>query len=165
VKTFPNLPTPRELFRAFDNGSLPRGDFQRIMAEHARLLIEEMEDMHHNPLAAAIERMRNRTAGARLARRIGDGTLRQILTILGAMDDFPPAQILWNANQLDMPLHCFFRTKHEPIFRILQLDLQASFAKITVEYGSAKKGESTREEITLQKNRLNQFEFVRRVKI
>jgi hypothetical protein len=70
------------------------------MAEHARLLIEEMEDMHHNPLAAAIERMRNRTAGARLARRIGDGTLRQILTILGAMDDFPPAQILWNSTCL-----------------------------------------------------------------
>ena len=132
------------------------------MAEHARLLIAEMEEDHRNPVAAYIERMRNRAAANRLARQIGETNLREILAQLGALENFPPAQILWNANHRDMPLHCFFRMKHEPVFRILKLDVQAVYAKITVEYGGAKRKESTREEITLQKDRLKNFRFLSR---
>lgn len=132
------------------------------MADHARILIAEMEEVRRNPLAAYIEQMRNRTAAARLARRVGETTLREILSLLGNMEDFPPAQILWNASHRDMPLHCFFRTKHEPVFRVLKLDLQATFAKVVVEYGGDRRRDSTREEITLQKDRHRCFQFLRR---
>lgn len=162
MKDFPNLPTPRDLFRAFDSGAMPREEFQAAMAEHARVLIAEMEEMHQNPIAAYIERLRNRAAANTLAKRIGETALREILSLLGSIEHFPPAHILWNASHRDMPLHCFFRMRHEPVFRILRLDIQAAFAKIVVEYGGAKKRESTREEITLQKDRFRRYQFVSR---
>ena len=90
MKTFPNLPTPRELFRAFDNGSLPRDEFQKIMAQHARLLIEEMEDLRSNPLASAIERMRN--SATRSLRSCGSsfmGSLRLDRSVTGITQELP----------------------------------------------------------------------------
>ena len=46
------------------------------------------------------------------------------LGTLGAIETFPPAQILWNAGHADVPLHCFFRSKIEPVFRITRLEIQ-----------------------------------------
>ena len=44
--------TPRQLFRALDRGDIRREQFREAMRRHAEDLIEEMEDVHQNPIAA-----------------------------------------------------------------------------------------------------------------
>lgn len=133
------------------------------MSMHAHELIDEMIEAHQNPVAAYIEQLRNRTVAARHARRHGSTALREILTALGRIPEFPPAQILWNAPHREVPLHCFFRTKHEPIFRIVKLKILATKARVVVEYGETRS--LVRETILLTRNRFQQFELNTRERV
>ncbi len=149
---FNSFPTPPELFRQFDRGEISREELQATMALHARGLIVEMEEVRKKPMSAYAERLRNRAAARRLAKKHGSALLREVLVTLGKIDSFPPAQILWNAGHLDMPLHCFFRMWHEPVFRIIKLEVSSMKIHIEIEYGAHKSKDTTRETIFLQRD-------------
>ncbi len=134
------MPTPRQLFRQFETGQLSRAEFQAAMKEHQQELIEEMEEAHRNPVAAFIDEMCNRAAAFSLVRRHGERTVREVLDALAELDDFPPAAHLWNALHFHIPLHCFFRTRASPVFRILKLEVMAQMITLSVEYSVPRSG-------------------------
>ncbi|MEM7600953.1 MAG: hypothetical protein AAF357_06010 [Verrucomicrobiota bacterium] len=146
------IPTPPELFRQFERGDISREELQATMALHARGLIDEMEKERKNPKTSYIERLRNFAAARKLARKHGKAQLREILSTMGSIEGFPPAQILWNAGHADVPLHCFFRTKIEPVFRVTRLDVEAMKVEIDVEYGPADKKKTIKESIVMQRD-------------
>jgi hypothetical protein len=152
VDFFHPHPTPRQLFREFESGRISREELQEQMGEHARHIIEELEEHHRNPIAMMLEQMRNRRAVAKLTRRYDEAAIREVLLALADQVDFPPSNLLWNADHRDVPLYCFIRMKHEPVFRILGLDIHPLAAAVRIEYGSAKPKLATRESITLRRN-------------
>ena len=149
---FRPIPTPPELFRQFEAGEMSREELQAAMAIHARGLIDEMLEERKNPITAYLERTRNRAAARRWRQRIGVVRLREVLEALAFIEAFPPAQILWNAGHMDVPLHCFFRTKHEPIFRIKHIEIEPMRVLVRLEYSKASKEEIKREEIVLRRD-------------
>ena len=163
MPAFNPFPTPPELFRQFDRGEISREELQATMALHARDLIAEMEESRKNPVSAYAERLRNRAAVRRLARKHGTALLREVLVALGNIDGFPPAQILWNAGHLDMPLHCFIRMKHEPVFRITKMEAAAMKIRLQIEYGADKSKATTRETILLQRDSQMNLELEERI--
>lgn len=132
------------------------------MAVHARDIIEEMVETHRNPVTAYIERLRNLTAVRRLSRTHGSSLLREVLSALGEIPDFPPAHLLWNANHRQMPLHCFIRMKHEPVFRVTRMEVSPMKATVHVEYGEHPKDQTTRETIVLHRGPDLSFELMSR---
>ncbi|MCB1064493.1 MAG: hypothetical protein KDN20_16435 [Verrucomicrobiae bacterium] len=157
---FQSLPTPPELFRRYERGELSREQFHAAMALHAHELIDEMVEARKNPVAAYIEQLRNRAAASRLARRYGPDLVREVFATLGTLPDFPPVQLLWNASHREVPLHCFFRTKHEPIFRVLKMKPESHVVRLTIEYGEATA--TVRETITLVRDRFRRLELAER---
>ncbi len=148
--------TPPQLFRLYESGQIERTQLHEAMASHARRLIGEMEEEYRNPIAATLERVRNRLAAARLVRRHGEPLLREVLSALAEVPDFPPALLLWNARHPDVPLHCFQRVSHPPVFRLLKLETVVSDAWVTVEYGE--RGDNrNRERIALRRDRRGLF--------
>ncbi len=138
----------------FKCGELTRAELHAAMAEHAMRIIGEIEEVRRNPVAAYIEGLRNRRAASRLARRHGEAYLRGVLLALSEAPDFPPAAYLWNAWHWDVPLHCFIRMRHEPVFRVLRLDSKRMSARIIVEHGHNKGRNGTkpkRESFTLRR--------------
>lgn len=135
------------------------------MALHARGLIDEMESERKNPKTSYIERLRNFAAARKLAKKVGPARLREILGVLGEIEGFPPAQILWNAGHTDVPLHCFFRSRLEPVFRITKLDYEAMKVELTVEYGPHDKKSTFRESIILQRDAMLTLSLSERVPI
>jgi hypothetical protein len=140
------------LFRQFERGEISREELHSFLAIHARSLISEMEEARINPIAAYIERLRNHAAARRLLRKHPQKLLRELLGALALIPDFPPAQILWNASHRDVPLHCFFRTRLEPIFRIQKLEVSAMRARLELHYGLADPAKLVRETIILQRD-------------
>ncbi len=132
---------------------MEREEMQALMAVHARELIQEMEEDYQNPAAAWIETLLARRAASRLVKRHGAALLREVLSALAEIPDFPPAGYLWNASHPDVPVHCFFRIRREPIFRILSLEMgSAGGVQLLVEHGAAAKGKTTRRNIVLARN-------------
>ena len=162
VVNFPRHPTPPQLFRQFERGEISREELHASLAVHARGLISEMLEEHRNPKVSYLERLRNYAAARRLARRHGSARIREILATLGGIEEFPPAQILWNAGHSDVPLHCFFRSRIEPVFRITRLQVQPMMVSLDVEYGPADRARTIRESILLQRNALLELELVDR---
>lgn len=103
------------------------------MAIHARELIAEIEEDHQNPLAAWIESRLAKSSVKRLLRNHSAYRIREILTALSEAPDFPLAKYLWNAPHPDVPLHCFFRIRREPVFQILSIREEADLTEIHVE--------------------------------
>jgi len=159
---FSALPTPPELFRQFERGDISREELQATMALHARSLFSEMEEASADPRSSYLERLRNFIAARKLARAHGPARLREILGTLGAIEGFPPAQILWNAGHADVPLHCFFRMRVEPVFRIARLEVKAMEVRMVVEYGAHAKRETTRESIVLRRDACLRLELAER---
>ncbi len=155
-------PTPRQLYRALDQGEISREDFRAAMRRHAEALIEEMEEVHQNPIAAWVEMLRNRRAASRLARQHGEHVVRELFTALSEVPDFPLAHWLWNADHEHLPLYCFLRTRREPIFRVLKLVSQPWLLVLTVEHGSAEKGKSVKEKFTFSRERFGRLTVVGR---
>ncbi len=146
------LPTPREIFTSFERGELERDELHALMALHARELIQEMEEDYQNPAAAWIENLLARRASGRLVKLHSARLVREVLVALADVRDFPPTRYLWNASHPDVPIHCFFRMRREPVFRILSLEARAGEFRVVVEYGAAAKGKGTRQAFLLARN-------------
>lgn len=151
------LPTPRQIFRQLDSGEITREQFRKLMAEHTQVLIGEMEEAHENPIAAWLETLRNRRAASKLASRHGEGLVREIFIALADLPEFPLANWLWNADQPHVPLHCFFRSRKEPIFRVLKIASAPFLLTITVEYGGLEKEHISRERFIFARDRFGRL--------
>ena len=139
---FGNLPTPPFLFRQFERGEISREELHATMALHARGLIDEMEKEYENPKTSYFERLRNFAAARRLIRKHGGSLIREVFSTLGRIEDFPPAQLLWNADHGDVPLHCFFRSRVEPVLRVRSMRVEPMSVELSIEYGPHDKNET-----------------------
>ena len=93
-----------------------------------------------------------RRAAGKLVRRHGARLLREVLMALSEIQDFPPSRVLWNSGHLDVPLHCFFRMRREPVFRILGLESKSGEITVATEFGEAAKGRGTRRTFLLKRD-------------
>ena len=133
------------------------------MAVHAQGIIEEIIEEKRNPVAARFERMQARRAASRLAKRHGEALVREILSGLAEVPDFPPSSLLWNAIHWDVPLSCFLRMRREPVFRVLKIEERGRLgARVEVEHGQAKRREATREEFVMRRDWQGHFVVERR---
>lgn len=158
-----SLPSPRELFRALEAGSISREEFRQRMAEHSRELIEEMEEAHANPIAAFVEQLFNRHEANKLVRQHGEALLREVLFALAEMPNFPPARWLWNALHPHVPLYVFFRTRRAPLFRIIKMETWPQKISLRVEHGATEKDMATMETIELRRLRNGELVVEHRV--
>lgn len=163
--TADRVPSPQQLFRLWDAGSISREEFHRCMAVHARELIEEMEQAHKNPLVAAFHTLMNRREASKWTRRVGEASLREVLAALAEEDDFPPARWLWNALHPHIPLHVFFRTRGTPVFRFRQLELMPQWVRLVVEHGGTETLAPQVEEVVMRRNRQARLLVERRSKL
>ncbi len=120
------------------------------MAVHQRELIEEIEEDYQNPLAAWLEGRLAKSSVRKLLRKNTPFRLREILVALSEAPGFPYAKYLWNAAHPDVPLHCFFRIRKEPVFQILSILEEGNEIEIQVEIHRAR----NRERITLMRDKL-----------
>lgn len=146
------LPTPSQIIASFERGEIERDELHALMALHARELIREMEEDYQNPAAAWIESLLARRAIGSLVRRHGARLLREVLVALSDVPDFPPARHLWNAGHTDVPLHCFFRMRREPVFRILSLDMKSGEIRVMVEYADSTKSKRARKTFLIHRD-------------
>ena len=140
-----------------DQGSISREQFREAMAVHARNLIVEIEEVHQNPVAAWLEGLQNKRAAARLAKVHGEILVREILLALSEIPDFPLTSSLWDADRPEIPLHCFFRSSQEPVFRILSIAASTYLFTVRIEYGAADKAATTKEKLTFSRDRLGRL--------
>jgi len=159
------LRTPVQLFRMFEAGEISREQLHASMAVHARYLIEEMEEQRQNPVAAYLEFLLNDRAARKLIRQHGEAEVREIFVSLSELPEFPPAIYLWNAMHLDVPLHCFIRTRKSPVFRVRRLEAGRMKAYIEVEYGISRERKTYREMFGLKRNGLGQMMVEHRRKL
>ena len=78
--------------------------------------------------------------------------LREVFMSLSQLDDFPPANYLWNADQLETPLYSLLREKRAPVLRFKEVLILRQSAKITIEYGELKPRNRTLETIQLRRD-------------
>ncbi len=149
----PSIPTPPQLFELFEAGRLTRAELHAALDLHVRALLEEIVRDQVHPVLAAIERKLSKQVAAKLARRHGEPEVREIFRALAEVADFPPARTLWNAGHPDVPLECFLRTRNDPVFRVLRIDVTRLTATIAVEYGCAREKSLVREEFALRRSR------------
>jgi hypothetical protein len=133
-----NLPTPPRLFVMLENGTMNLEEFHRLMALHHQRAFQEIETARRDPFSTRFHNLVNKRAASRFVRIHGEYAIRRFFLALSELEDFPPAQFLWNARHLDVPIHCFFRTRETPVFRILRLDIAASRATGRIHHGEAK---------------------------
>lgn len=146
------LESPRQILARYERGELEREEMHALMALHARALVREMEEDSLNPAAAWVENLRARRAAGQLVRRHGSRLVREVLAALAEVDGFPPANLLWNAEHPDVPLHCFLRIRREPVFRILSFEVKGGGeVRVMVEFGPAAKGQGTRRSFVLRR--------------
>ena len=161
----PPVPPPNQLFRLFESGVMSREKFHEAMAFHARETLAEVDKARRNPFAARFEAMLNKRAAKSLIKEHGEPVLREIFHALAEVPDFHPAIHLWNAWHWHVPMHCFLRTRSEPVFRVIHIETQRMTATIAVEYGKARRKYSTREEFTLQRHWDGHMEVIERRKL
>lgn len=71
---------------------------------------------------------------------------------LSLLDDFPPANYLWNADHLETPIHTMLREKRAPVLKFNDMEIHRLSAKLTIEYGGLKSKNRTRERISLRRD-------------
>ena len=129
-----------------------REQLHAAMADHARELIKDIEEDRRNPVAAYVDKVLSKQAANKLTRRYTEPVVREVLAALAEIPDFPPAQLLWNAEHRDVPLYCFLRPRREPVFRVLHIELAAHQVEISIEHGPAKRRDSIQETFTLRRH-------------
>jgi hypothetical protein len=145
-------PTPAQLFRQFDGGKITREQLHAAMADHARSLIEDIEDARRNPVLAYVDKLLSKQAAGKLRREHSEAVVREVLAALAEIPDFPPSHLLWNADHRDVPLYCFLRPRREPVFRILRLEVSVHRVLVSIEHGPAKRRDAIRESFTLRRH-------------
>ncbi len=123
------------------------------MAIHQQRVLAEIAEARQNPVVAYLDEKLSKLAAARLERRHGERLIRQVLSALAEMEHFPPSDLLWNANHRDVPLHCFFRLRREPVFRLIKIEMQPITVNVLLEHGRAAKRHTTRQEVQLMRDR------------
>ena len=147
-----HAPSPNRLYRWYQNGTITRPQWLEGMRQHFLLALNEIGEDRSNPDRALLEAWRCKNAARRLTKKHTEAELREIFMSLSEIDDFPPATYLWNADQLDIPLHCFLREKRAPVVRFTRVEIQRLTAKVTIEYGATKDKDRTRETISLRRD-------------
>lgn len=148
----PNRPTPPDLFDEFEAGHITRAQLHAGLAWHARELVEEIIEVHENPVAAWWDTLLAKRTANRWISRHGTWRIRHVLAALSKLPDFPPARFLWQALHADVPVHCFFRLRQRPLFRLTQLSHQRGILKVEVEFDD-EEGQSTRAQFRLEHGR------------
>lgn len=143
---------PNQLYRRFEKGEIEFDEVQSKIDEFARELIVEMEIERANPHASFLDRLMNKRAASKLIKEFSEASVRELFCAISEVEDFPPALLLWNADHWDVPLHCFVRLKREPVFRVIALRILTRQATMTIEHGSAKKKETTREKLHFKRD-------------
>lgn len=156
------FPTPHHLVRQWQEGHIEREEMQRLMGEHQKVLLEEAEEYHRNPIAGYLEGMLNKRAARILIKEHGEAAIRELFLAMAHLPDFPPSAYLWNADHWDVTLHAFFRTRSEPVLRIRESLVKTTRAVILIEHGSPKKSETARERLTFRRNWKGEMEVVKR---
>ena len=135
----------------FENGEISRDELHASINVHAKALVDEMVLENRNPIAAYIEQIRNRRAAKKLIQKNGRAVVREVLTALGNDRSFPLAGLLWNAHHEDVPIFCFLRATHPPVFKITDIvdHPRVIIAKIT--YGNHHK-DLTRSSVTMRRD-------------
>ena len=146
------LPTPTQIFVKYERGEIDFAEVNEMMAQHAKGLIQEMDEDYRNPAAALLEYLVTKRAVTKLARKHGGRLLREIFHALSEVANYPPANLLWNALHPDVPLHCFIRIRREPVFRIISMEESGAWWIVMTEYGSRVKGRAERRKFLLQRN-------------
>lgn len=144
--------SPQRLLALYRAGSISRVQWLEGMRLHFLLALREIEDNRRAPKLARLETWRCRNAARRLLREHTQAELREVFMALCELDDFPPATYLWNADQLDVPLHCLLRERREPVLRFPEIRIRRLTAELVIEYGGAKRKSRTREKITLRRD-------------
>ncbi len=145
------IPTPTEIFSRFERGEIDRDELQALMALNARELIAEMEEDYRNPVEAWIEQLLSRRLATRMSRKYGGRVVREALHALSELRDFPPARHLWNAMHPDVPLHCFFRMRRAPVFRMVFLERKGDSVHVETQHGVPGSGEIITSKFTLRR--------------
>lgn len=140
---------PPQLFEEFEAGRITREQLHAAMAWHARELLVEVEEAVEDPKATWWETMLAKRASSRIANRHGARRVRSVLHALSRLDGFDHARYLWNALHPDVPLHCFFRMRRAPLFRLVALENRHGMLRATIERDN-EKGELFRETYLLE---------------
>ncbi|MBK1826076.1 hypothetical protein [Haloferula rosea] len=133
----PVQPTPPQLFDEFESGNITRAQLHAGLQWHARELVEEIIEVHENPIAAWWDTMLAKRTADRWASRHGIWRIRHVLAALARVPGFEPARFLWQALHADVPLHCFFRLRQKPVFRLTKLENRRGMLRAEVEYEDA----------------------------
>lgn len=144
--------SPQRLLGLYRAGKITRAQWLKAMQLHFLLALKEIEEDRSQPKRAMMESWRCKNAARRLLRDHTQAELREVFMALCELDDFPPATYLWNADQLDVPLHCLLRERREPVLRFTDIQIRRLTAELVIEYGGVKKKSRTREKITLRRD-------------
>lgn len=147
-----HLVSPPRLLKLYQSGRITRAQWLEAMRLHFLLALKEIQEDRSEPKRAKLETWRCKNAARRLLREHTQAELREVFMALAELDDFPPATYLWNADQLDVPLHCLLREKREPVLRFSNVIIRRLTAELTIEYGGIKKKDRIRESITLRRD-------------
>ena len=134
-----SLLSPHRILGLYRAGKITRAQWLEAMRLHFLLALREIEEDRNEPKQAKLETWRCKNAARRLLRNHSEAELREIFMALCELDDFPPATYLWNADQLDVPLHCLLREKREPVLRFPEIQIQRLTASVVIEYGGLRK--------------------------
>lgn len=157
------LPTPSRLFQWYEEGKITREQWIAAMHLHLEDLLDEIEYDDRHPAIAKMDTMMSKRAAKKLLKDTTETQLREVFLALAELDDFPPSNILWNADQWDIPLHCFVRQRREPVFKIHDLRITRETARLRIEHGSADKDQSTHETISLRRDYMGKLVLESRV--
>lgn len=148
--------------RQWEKGEITRDQLHVLMTQHQEAILAEAEEERENPFASYIDRMVNKRMAKKLIDRHGEANLRELCLALSELEDFLPAAFLWNVNHWDLPLHCFFRNKREPVFRVRDVFVKHHRAMMLIEHGSANKRQTQRERIHFERHWKGEMKVVRR---
>ena len=147
-----HIPSPNRLFAWYESGQITIEQWREGMRHQFLLALKEIEEERSDPKLAFMERWRCKHAARKLVKYHTEAELREIFVSLAEIDDFPPANYLWNADQPETPLYCFLREKREPIIRFLNVQINRLTANITIEYGGADIKQRIQEKITMRRD-------------
>lgn len=148
----PGLIPPNRLLAWYRAGSITRAQWLEGMRHQFLLVLSEIEADRMQPRQALLETWRCRNAARRLTRNHTEAELREVFVSLSEIDGFPPASYLWNADQVDIPLHCFLRERRAPILRFKRMVIHRLAAKLTIQYGGPKPRDCVQETIHLRRD-------------
>jgi hypothetical protein len=142
-----------------DAGQLTREEFQAAMKVHVRDLIREIEEVRRSPMQAYLDEIANRASAIKLTMKHGQKLVREALSALSMVEEFELARLLWNAHHLHVPLHCFLRSRREPVLRLMRLEAGPQWLTVEVEHGGAQSALTRREAFYFRRNRRGELQL------